>query len=713
MDAEEIRELVALADSPIKEGSGWFAYCPTHPDGQKHNRSGPGRQGRSLHIGPKGIKCFAERPECTGAAILRALRAESPKAARKAPNPRKASRSAKPTLVKAYEYRDPETDVLLAVKSRWEWPEPTLAKGRDKTFRWRKPDSEKWSGGVDLTDMPLWGAPAVAVADPDQPVWWVEGEECVSRLEAAGELAVCDPRGSSGKAWLHGQLDCLTNRDVIVWADNDSPGRTHARAVRDALREVARRVVVWEPPRMPESGDVADFLAAGRDLSEFKWPDADVLSPYEVSPDGTVSAHRHTKFGNVMFTARSIHRGRSVQAVVEIAAGRLIMAYSQINVQRDEDRGRLARSAHENFGPQLADSYDLAELKRDMDRWCYGLWEASLTSIAIGPTAGADIDLEIPFVLRPYILSEGGTLAFGPPGKGKTWVTLLWAVSIDAGVDRLWPIDEQVPVLFLNLERSELRFQQRLRRVNMALGLAPARPLHAIHARGRPLNSIIEICADYVRQHGIGVIMLDSLSRAGMGKLGDDDVANRIIDALTSICPTWVAIGHSPRGDETHEFGSVMFRAGVDIEVRVTSERRDQTLGIGLEMIKSNDTAAKSQDVLSLTFDDFGLAGVRQARGGEYEEVESQASRPLREQVHRLLREEPMTVAELAEATSHSYETVRKALTRNTQMFVKVPKTRPQRWTMAVKPDEQCARCGAPIVGVDNQGRFVCQDHMD
>lgn len=728
MDNAELQELVALSDSPMKEGSGYWAYCPTHPDGTKHKRAGAGRQGRSLHLSPKGIKCFSGNAGCTGAAILRALRAESAKAPRKGPNPSgnpsgPSRRNAE--LVRAYEYRDPRSGEALGVKARFEWPDANHPKGRDKDFRWRRASATAWTGGVDLSVMPLWGADKVLEGDPLARIWWVEGEQCVEALHARQELAVCDSRGSSGLSWPAGQLDILHGRDVIIWADNDVPGQKHARAVRDALRDVCTRVHIWEPGRMRDGEDVVDFLAAGRSLEEFEWPNAEVLSPYESSEDGTVAAHRHTNLANVHFRARHIWKGRSVTAVVEIAIARRVLAYSQINVHREDDRSRLARAAHEECGNLLGLAYPLEELKRDLDAFCHGLWEASMTTISMGLTAGADLDQAPSYILRPYLLREGGTVLFGPPGRGKSWMMLLWAVSIDSGSSVLWPIDEQLPTLFLNLERSEERFRQRLRRVNLALGLEATRPLHAIHARGRSLGSILETARSYVLREGIGLVILDSISRAGMGKLKDDDAANRIIDGLTAICPSWGAIGHTPREDETHEYGSIMFQAGQDIGVRLTSERINSRLGIGLEVSKVNDAEPAKQEVLALEFDDFGLSAVSRASGGEFAQVEQAATnQPLHERIAAYLKDGPAQTKAIADALSVNYETVRKTLARF-RMFHKLPGTRPVEWALAPRPAVEASRpatvvldpdkcfCGRTVFGANPDGKLVCEDHME
>ncbi len=87
------------------------------------------------------------------------------------------------------------------------------------------------------------------------------------------------------------------------------------------------------------------------------------------------------------------------------------------------------------------------------------------------------------------------------------------------------------------------------------------------------------------------VVILDSISRAGVGDLNENQPVNRAIDMLNRLAPTWLAIAHTPRADETHVYGSVHFEAGEDLGVGLIAQTSMDGLltGVGLRVDKAND----------------------------------------------------------------------------------------------------------------------------
>ena len=140
-------------------------------------------------------------------------------------------------------------------------------------------------------------------------------------------------------------------------------------------------------------------------------------------------------------------------------------------------------------------------------------------------------------------------------------------------------------------------------------------------ARGRSLAGVQEAVKATIERHDVGLLVLDSISRGGFGNLIENEVGNGIVDALSSLCPTWLAIGHSPRADATHVYGSVMYDAGADIMVQVLSEQRPKELGLGLRITKANDIGKQPMKAIGLEFDDFGLSRIRKAYESQYPEL--------------------------------------------------------------------------------------------
>lgn len=99
------------------------------------------------------------------------------------------------------------------------------------------------------------------MARPYGPVVVTEGELKVDRLARLGVLAT-----TSGGAESAAKADwrLLSGRDVIIWPDNDAPGRRYADAVRSLLTPLNCCVRVLDVSRLslPEKGDAVDWLAA-------------------------------------------------------------------------------------------------------------------------------------------------------------------------------------------------------------------------------------------------------------------------------------------------------------------------------------------------------------------------------------------------------------------------------------------------------------------
>jgi hypothetical protein len=105
--------------------------------------------------------------------------------------------------------------------------------------------------------------------DPEaikDPIYWPEGEKDVDSLTRLGMLAFAF--GGTGDGLSSAAADCVANRDVVIPADNDDPGRKHAQAKAAIAYPVAKSVKIIEFPELPKGGDVADWIAEGHTAEE-------------------------------------------------------------------------------------------------------------------------------------------------------------------------------------------------------------------------------------------------------------------------------------------------------------------------------------------------------------------------------------------------------------------------------------------------------------
>lgn len=371
------------------------------------------------------------------------------------------------------------------------------------------------------------------------------------------------------------------------------------------------------------------------------------------------------------FRAWDVRKERTgVHAQVEINCRGALLGWSNFNVERDEDRVRLANSAHKHL-KSIESIYPSTFLKNDLDQFCRGLDEAMLRATAPEHMEGAIERVPPTFILTPFAIQGGGTIIFAPPGRGKSYTLMLMQVCVDAGCDKLWPV-RQAKTLLINLERSRESVRARLGNINEVLGFPRRRPLATINARGKSLTDIVRAAERFIADEGIEIVFVDSISRAGQGDLNDNQAVNKIVDSLNHIAPTWVALAHTPRSDETHVFGGVHFDAGADVVAQLLSEQEEGgPLGLGLQITKNNDTGRHPMWTMALEFNEAGLINVRRSRVGEFPGVEGGKKMTMRETlIQHLLDVGSAAAQEIANDTGFNRSNVAQLLSQD-PVFVK------------------------------------------
>lgn len=578
----------------------WMARCPSHPD-----------KTPSLHISQKDetilLKCQAG---CETSAVLEKLGLEMADLFIKSDSP-VATKT--PQIIATYDYQDEEGQPLFQVV-RYE----------GKQFKQRHLNgSGDWTWNMDGVRRVLYHLPEIASSSG--VIYLVEGEKDADNLRLCNLQATTSPGGANN--WKTEYADYLKGKRVVVIPDKDSAGYAYAKQVVKSLEGKAQVKVIILPG---QGKDATDWLDAGGDpesLSSLA-QDLSVLFEqdkvvYQTLDDG-ILWERTVENRPLRFKAEKLSEDRTgVHARITLTMGEMPLSWSYLNVEKRDERSALATAAHGNIKGDATLLYGKDDLRYDLDRFCAGLWENHLSKFVPEDMSGDENPEPLAFQLKPFVLSGGGTIIFAPPGRGKSWTGLLWAVSIDAGCSKFWPV-KQTPVLFINLERSAQSVRRRLSMVNHVLGLPMTRPLFALNARGRSLTEVLPVCRKAIKERGIGLVLLDSISRAGVGDLNENLSGNRIIDALSSLCPTWIALGHTSRANEEHMFGSIMQDAGADVCIQLSSQIKDEgRLGIALKVSKQNDMGFRGQEVWCLTFDDAGLSNVRPAKPFEFPEIES------------------------------------------------------------------------------------------
>lgn len=130
--------------------------------------------------------------------------------------------------------------------------------------KWIRPlwfDGAEWKLAEPEGIKPLYGLPAV-LEHRKEYVWVVEGENKVRALEGLGVVAVTSGAASSAKG---SDWSVLDGRNVIIWPDNDDPGKRYGEAVYKILLEEFRttaKIIDVAKLGLEVGGDCVNWLEA-------------------------------------------------------------------------------------------------------------------------------------------------------------------------------------------------------------------------------------------------------------------------------------------------------------------------------------------------------------------------------------------------------------------------------------------------------------------
>lgn len=339
----------------------------------------------------------------------------------------------------------------------------------EKTFTWehkQNPSDSLWQKGANGQFYPLYNQSVLATVKPDDTVYIVEGEKDVDLLTVYGRLAICSPHGATagnpnGK-WVQAYSDTLTGFNVAIIQDNDTTGKVYARTVATCLQGVAKSV------------RVVDLTVKWNDLKEH----GDISDVFEMS----------------------VNDPKVFDTLDELTA----MAPMATTVLMD--------SMTEKFRPA-----DYVPLQTETTSTEYTTYKGR-ELISAQDLQRANLP-PVKYLIEG-ILAVGTSIISAASKIGKSWFVLSLGIAVADG-EMFWERQtEKCGVLYLALEDTYNRLQDRL---NKVLNGKPA-PEQFYFLTDVPNldNGLLGVLDDYLRQHPeIGLIIVDTLQKIrGRGSSG-------------------------------------------------------------------------------------------------------------------------------------------------------------------------------------------------
>lgn len=272
-----LQKLEAQGCQPLAKGADlWESLCPVHAsDGLHHERN------LQIAVGQDGdcvVHCFAH--QCDRRQIAEALGLQEFHLFRPRPESRNGQANGKPKPDRTHVYQDQHGDAVYQSRRRngsWFQERYDVAEGKFV------------SGGGCMKGVPLFPfmLPDLLQWLQDKPgeiVYIAEGEKDVETLWGLKMAATCNVGGAD--KWRDEYTEWFKGRKVVIFQDNDEPGRRHAQKVAGSCHKAGCQVRVLGMPEPHK--DVADFIAAGGTRAELvKW--------IKEAPDWTPSVEPETK----------------------------------------------------------------------------------------------------------------------------------------------------------------------------------------------------------------------------------------------------------------------------------------------------------------------------------------------------------------------------------------------------------------------------------
>lgn len=270
--------------------------------------------------------------------------------------------------------------------------------------------------------------------------------------------------------------------------------------------------------------------------------------------------------------------------------------------------------------------------------------------------------LDAGYPLAPLAHASLPSIVFGDGGSGKSWLAMLVAASLQAGVPYIdgLAVHSTRNVAYLDWEMSAWEHRQRLRQVT-GTEMPPLVYVPCV----APLRDSVDRLRRIARDSGISFWIVDSVAPACGGEPESAEVAAAYFNALRALGGGSLSVAHMTKGGDGAEhkpFGSAFWHNLARLTWFAKGTETPSGMTVGLFNRKNN--IGRLHDPLGISLE-FEGDSVRASTSDVAASPVLAERLPLWRRIHPLLRTGPMTLHEIAEELDASVEAVRLSVKRS------------------------------------------------
>lgn len=202
-------------------------------------------------------------------------------------------------------------------------------------------------------------------------------------------------------------------------------------------------------------------------------------------------------------------------------------------------------------------------------------------------------DTEIIPLVRPFLEYKDSNILFGDGSGGKTFIALSLGMAVCWNIPFLGThASELSNVLFVDYENKKRKFDDRLKRLLNGRTTDTEFSFKYYNPKGMPILNLKSSLSEYIREHKIGLVIIDSIGGACGGDPSKADIANATVNILNNLGCTVLAIAHQTKAGECDKpFGSVFWHNGPRCTWNVKKEQEadEDIIRVGMFNRKNNN----------------------------------------------------------------------------------------------------------------------------